>query len=284
MGRVFKTLWTEPAGNVSEDDSKFVIAAKFGEKAYSKIRYFVVIREMQGCCLCLPLNTYGFQGAGKQRIRVEDYAAVYPSGTEPPIQGGDKMIKDPFPIIIEDSQERLSPMSRLNFGRVYTVEHNTKALKVGRIPKEFLAALDKYFIERIVGTAGTKTPRQQSHERLSPPPSLGQSLSPEVDQDVDAEYEILPLDNHNAQDTSSFNGESSLYAPLSRPELPNPYTDSSYYPPASSFLRKYNNSLAREQSGKGGICSRPDATFANSRRFGLYQLPAQYRHSISWNI
>lgn len=148
---MFKTLWTEPAGNISELDDQFVIAATFGEKAYSKLRYFVVAREMQGCCLCLTLNTYTFRGTLKERLRIEDYAVVYPAGSHPSIGDGENLVKDPFPIIIEEPQERLSPMSRLNFGRVYTVEHNIKVMKVGRINQEFLPRLKSYFVETING-------------------------------------------------------------------------------------------------------------------------------------
>jgi hypothetical protein len=133
-------------------DGQFVIAATFGEKVYSKIRYFVVVREMQGCCLCLSLNTYNFQGTAKERIRVEDYAAVYPSGGRPTTRVDEQLVKGPFQITVEDAQERLSPMSRLNFGRVYTVEHNVKVLKVGYISDEFLPRFNSYFVETIAGT------------------------------------------------------------------------------------------------------------------------------------
>lgn len=61
------------------------------------------------------------------------------------------MSKEPFPIKVEDPKEIIHPKSRLNFGRVYTVEHNIKVLKVGRIPDEHLARLDRYFVERIAG-------------------------------------------------------------------------------------------------------------------------------------
>jgi hypothetical protein len=152
MGRVFKTLWTEPVGKVSKSDSQFVIPAKFGEMAFTKIRPFVVIREMQGCCLCLPLNTYGHQGTEKDRIRAGDYAAVYPMGSEPNIGISEKMSKKPLPIIIEDPKERIDPTSRLNFGQVYTIQHNLKVLKIGRIPDEYLTILNGYFIDTIAGT------------------------------------------------------------------------------------------------------------------------------------
>jgi hypothetical protein len=150
-------LWTEPAGNISESNYQFVIPAKFGEMAFTKIRPFVVIREMQGCCLCLPLNTFSRQGTEKDRIRAEDYAAVYPMGGELQIGAFEKMTKQPFPIIIEDPKERIDPMSRLNFGQVHTVQHNLKVLGIGRIPDEHLERLNKYFLETIAGTPAQDT-------------------------------------------------------------------------------------------------------------------------------
>jgi hypothetical protein len=154
---VFKILWTEPAGNVTESDYQFVIPAKFGEMAFTKIRPFVVIREMQGCCLCLPLNTFSHQGTEKDRIRAEDYAAVYSMGGKPQTGAFEKMTKQPFPIIIEDPKERIDPMSRLNFGQVHTIQHNLKVLRMGRIPDEYLSLLNKYFLQTIAATLAQDT-------------------------------------------------------------------------------------------------------------------------------
>ena len=106
---------------------------------------------MQGCCWCLPLNTYNRKGTGKDGIRPDDYAAVHPVGGKPSVGPEENMSKEPFPIKVEDPRETIHPKSRLNFGRVYTVEHNIKVLKVGRIPDEHLARLDRYFVERIAG-------------------------------------------------------------------------------------------------------------------------------------
>jgi hypothetical protein len=142
-------------GNVSEDDSPFVTSTRFGEKAYTKMRHFVVVREMNGCCLCLPLITYNGQGASKAGVRGEDYAAVYPVGGQPNIGDSEKLNKEPFPILVEEPTETIDPKSRINFGRVYTVEHNIKVLKVGRIPDEHLPRLDQYFIGRIATSGPT---------------------------------------------------------------------------------------------------------------------------------
>jgi hypothetical protein len=150
-GRVFKTLWTEPAGDVTDTEHEFVIPSRYGEIAFTKIRHFVVVREKQGCSLCLMLNTYHRQGASKNRIRADNYAAVYPVGGEVRLSPDENLTKAPFPIKVEEAREYIDPTSRINFGRLYTVEHNIKVLKVGRIPNEHLPRLDEYFVNSIVG-------------------------------------------------------------------------------------------------------------------------------------
>lgn len=48
-----------PRLGISYDTVTPVTASKLGEKAYTEIRRFVVVREMQEYCLCLSLSTYG---------------------------------------------------------------------------------------------------------------------------------------------------------------------------------------------------------------------------------
>lgn len=171
IGRVFKVLWTEPAGNILDDEEPFVTASKFGQKAYTKVRRFVVVREMHGCCLCLPLYTHNGQGTLKFGVKSEDYAAVYPMGDEPKTKPEEVLDKNSFPIIVENTAETIDPMSRLNFGRVYTIEHNVKVLKVGRIPDEYLALLDDYFVQTITGHQRNKsTPLKSSLTTIAPTP------------------------------------------------------------------------------------------------------------------
>jgi hypothetical protein len=124
-----------------------VIPSKFGENAFTKIRRFVVVREMQGCCWCLMLNTHNRKGAGKEGVNPDNYAAVYPLGGEVHLGPDEHLIKRPFPIKVEVPGESIDPTSRLNFGRVYTLEHNIRVKKVGRIPDEYLQQLDGYFFQ-----------------------------------------------------------------------------------------------------------------------------------------
>ncbi|KAN0104752.1 hypothetical protein V8E51_010497 [Hyaloscypha variabilis] len=150
-GRVFKALWIEPAGDVANTEDAFVVPSAYGENAFVKIRHFVVIREKQSCCLCLMLNTYHGQGATKDGIKAENYAAVYPLGGRAELSRNENLTKEPFPIKVEEAGESIDPASRIDFGRVYTVEHNIKVLKVGRIPNEWLSQLEGYLVSNTFG-------------------------------------------------------------------------------------------------------------------------------------
>jgi hypothetical protein len=168
IGRVFKTRWTEPAGSsISEDGSVYTGSSEYGEGVFTKVRFFVVIRAMQDCSLCLPLNTYNRQGTTKNGVQSQYYAVVYAQGSEPLFAPGEMMTKRPISIVVENNLEKLDPMSRLNFGRVYTVEHNLKVSKVGRIAPEDMHALEANFLETIGATNQQPTLESTNAEPLS---------------------------------------------------------------------------------------------------------------------
>jgi hypothetical protein len=149
IGRVFKVQWAELAGSVAGDGSPFILSSHNGEQIFQKIRHFVVVRQLRDHCLCLPLNTYDGQGALKYRVDPADYAAVFAAGMPEPDTSAEQLQKSPFPIKVEADTETIDPMSRINFGRVYTVEYNLRVANVGRILPAFLNQLDQYFVEGI---------------------------------------------------------------------------------------------------------------------------------------
>lgn len=126
-------------------ESLYTVA--FGQQVFSKIRRFVVIRKRLHCCLCLPITTYGGQGAAKGSARAEDHAIVY-DGTrygapEPEAAPGEQLSKSALGVIIEERHETLDPRSRIDFGKVYTVQHNIRVMNVGRIDN--LNRLKRYY-------------------------------------------------------------------------------------------------------------------------------------------
>jgi hypothetical protein len=106
---------------------------------------------MQDCCWCLMLNTHHRKGASKEGVNPDNYAAVYPLGGTVQLGPDENLTKKPFPIKVEGSGESISPKSRLNFGRIYTLEHNIRVKKVGRIPDEYHQQLDDYFSQTSAG-------------------------------------------------------------------------------------------------------------------------------------
>jgi hypothetical protein len=54
------------------------------------------------------------------------------------------MTKEPLEVAPERAEEILDPMSRLNFGKIYTVEHNVKVLPIGRVTNASMARFLQY--------------------------------------------------------------------------------------------------------------------------------------------
>ncbi|KAJ5928614.1 hypothetical protein N7466_007570 [Penicillium verhagenii] len=152
VGRVFAMLWHENAGlhgtimsqrgsNLGRDYTK----GKYQEPIYSSIRRMVVIKEQKGCSWCLPITTYSGQGVAKSGVDRNKHTVVYMRGCHPVTKVNEpKMTKEPLEVEPAKPDQKLDPMSRLNFGKVYTVEHNVKVLPVGRITEGSLAKFLEY--------------------------------------------------------------------------------------------------------------------------------------------
>ncbi|KAL3421115.1 hypothetical protein PVAG01_07560 [Phlyctema vagabunda] len=135
-GRVFKCMWSEPAGNTAED--RFT-SYRGGHATYTKIRRFVVVKQKTHNCICIPLQTYGGRGISKSGIQISEHAMVYEARADRPPRASSRSIK-PFPIVLE-TPGKIDPSSVLHFGSVYTVEYNVKVAKIGRIEKDHVERL-----------------------------------------------------------------------------------------------------------------------------------------------
>ncbi len=110
--------------------------AKHGEKAFHKVRRFIIMREDKGHCICIPILTYGYRGVLKPGVHVETHTVVYSSQTDGPyyLAGEEKLLtKKPIKLDMKDPSEKLDPLSRLNYAKTYTVEHNVKVLFIGKV-------------------------------------------------------------------------------------------------------------------------------------------------------
>jgi hypothetical protein len=141
VGRVFMTLWSEPASSTVRD-GPHISSSSVGGRIYSETRRFVVVRGGPGYSICCPIQTYGRQGTTKSRVSVENHAIVFTAGSEPKLLPQEQPPgMGSFPIVLGDKSVTIDPSSRLNFGKVYTVEHNIKVRNVGKVEKEWLPRL-----------------------------------------------------------------------------------------------------------------------------------------------
>ncbi|KAE8153758.1 hypothetical protein BDV25DRAFT_136511 [Aspergillus avenaceus] len=139
-GRVFAVLWTEGLGStaiqagVTSLASEEVYPGRFGELFYHSIRRMVVWRREGQCSWCFPVHTYGGRGVAKPGVDPTKHTIVHIEGTQP-FRAADEpiMTKEPLEIKLTSPEERLDRMSRLNFGKCHTVEHNLKVLPIGEI-------------------------------------------------------------------------------------------------------------------------------------------------------
>ncbi|KAJ5189090.1 hypothetical protein N7491_005413 [Penicillium cf. griseofulvum] len=153
VGRVFSMLWHENAGwhgtvlseQFPRPSSSPFIKGKYQEPIYSSIRRMVVVKEQKGCCWCVPITTYSGQGVAKAGIDRNKHAIIHMRGDRPrTMQGEPRMAKQPLEVDPARLDQKLDCMSRVNFGKVYTVEHNIKVLPVGKINEASRARFLEY--------------------------------------------------------------------------------------------------------------------------------------------
>lgn len=84
--------------------------------------------------MCIPILTYYQKGLAKTGVHPEDHAPVYSGKSEPP-EKREKglMTKKAIKIDVKEPREKLDPLSRINYAKVYTIEHNVKVLFFGRV-------------------------------------------------------------------------------------------------------------------------------------------------------
>ena len=145
-GRVFQLLWHENAASDSRigrrNEQGRTSTGNYRGQAYSKPRRFIVVRQRYAYCWCIPIETYGNRGVvmpgiEKNKRAREAYSVVHGSGEEPctSSEERDLMVKRPIKVDLKPGQ-RLEPMSRLNFGKVQSVEWNVKVMDIGMVSKD----------------------------------------------------------------------------------------------------------------------------------------------------
>lgn len=99
-----------------------------------------------------PILTYGKQGTAKNGVKPDDHAIIYTSGQPPDLLPNEPALhKNPIRVVPESRRVKLAPESRVNYSKLYTVEHNVKVCFIGKIALDseghFFADFNRTFDE-----------------------------------------------------------------------------------------------------------------------------------------
>ncbi|RFU32260.1 hypothetical protein B7463_g4072, partial [Scytalidium lignicola] len=143
IGHIFQLLWSEPYGSTGTDTENEP-EVKTGATVYCSIRRFIVINSRHpGHSTCIPILTYRGRGTTTRGVDPEMHSIVYSSEDPPGPQKGEdvKALKPPIKVVIGDMRNKLDRASRINYSKVYTVEHNVKVLFIGKVDASFMYQL-----------------------------------------------------------------------------------------------------------------------------------------------
>ncbi|RFU35538.1 hypothetical protein B7463_g774, partial [Scytalidium lignicola] len=140
-GKVFKVLWFEPYGSTGTEITQVPRKIKYGERAYQSTRRFVIISSIHyGHSLCLPIFTYYGKATAKPGVHPGLHSVVYATEFPPELQQGEyaTYLQPPIKIKLESDRHMLDKASRINYSKVYTVEHNVKVSFIGTVETSFM--------------------------------------------------------------------------------------------------------------------------------------------------
>jgi hypothetical protein len=183
VGKVLLCLWAEPAGpyRTTGDVDGYLDGRYSDEYVFSKIRWFVVVRVDDTYCTVLQIATYGSQGVSKPMLKKSEHGIIYSDDRyslareyERAIPGETPMQQIPIRVNPDTPNQHLDPMSRVHYGKPYTIEYNLKVRSFGVVDPRSLGALLHQYREVQFPALGTVprlpkrqiTPNEYEQERL----------------------------------------------------------------------------------------------------------------------
>jgi hypothetical protein len=138
------TLWAAPKG-VSRGDEQ----STGSEQAFLEIARFVMVKAKSSHSLCLRISTYGGQGTTNSGLNPAEHAAVVPEGGTVELHPAENLVHGAIEVKIEGEDVGVDPMSRINFAKIYTIEHNIRVRNVGRVTAISLSEIETQFLKAL---------------------------------------------------------------------------------------------------------------------------------------
>lgn len=89
--------------------------------------------------------TYGSQGTNKPGVKAEYHAMIYTGREVPSPLRGEQLVRRAVRMEPSSPEEKLNPKSRVNYAKVYTIEHNIRVCFIGKIHTDSRATFETDF-------------------------------------------------------------------------------------------------------------------------------------------
>jgi hypothetical protein len=130
----------------------------------------------------------------KPGVHPDDHAVVYSSKKDGPYlleREEGLMSKSPIRIEVTSEAHKLDPLSRLNYAKLYTVEHNVKVFFIGQVAQKYERALIIAYNE--------------AHPPLDPGPQDHVGSSEDLTSFAEQTEPSWPLTEEEGEDDASYN-------------------------------------------------------------------------------
>ncbi len=111
-----------------------------------------------------PIQTYQSQGVSKEGVRKSDHAIIYTCYTSPKCRPDEKargyetdQMRQPICVMPSKPFYKFDWLSRINYAKTYTVEHNVKVEDFGMVMKDFWYLLESSFQDVFCSRTATGT-------------------------------------------------------------------------------------------------------------------------------
>ena len=115
------------------------------------------------------ITTYSGKGVSKNGVKKSEHAIIYTGKEAPsthpdeePARGEEGMRKASIRVNLDHKTDKLDTMSRIDFGKVYTIQHNLKVRSLGKVHQQSMNSLFYLFhdVWKVhVGPSSSQQPR-----------------------------------------------------------------------------------------------------------------------------
>jgi hypothetical protein len=150
------------AASAEAISSDSITVVKYGERAFSQIRRFVIVEVRRGFVYAWyvvvaldprripdfgasPITTYSGRGTLKHGCVPREHSAVFLQDQYPMLLPNEYLEKEPICIIPAEAGIRLDSASRLHYSKAWPVEMNVKVKDIGEVDPKDLGNLLRYY-------------------------------------------------------------------------------------------------------------------------------------------